>query len=76
MHIMSQYDNIHVLATTKKALEKKFRPRETWDELVQRIMHDSDELTALKSLLSPKQLAELQSRIRKNDPEAVEVLAQ
>jgi hypothetical protein len=72
---MPTYGTISVKPETRKLLHDSFLPHEDWDDRIRRAYNTELELNALKSLLSRKQLAELESRIRKDDQKVLEVLA-
>ena len=38
---MAKYSTIGVKATTKEKLLKMFKPRETWDELIERLIEEA-----------------------------------
>jgi len=60
---------------TFDAFRELRRGPEEYTDVVQRLVDEHFELIALKMLLSPKQLAELEARARKQERKSMEVLA-
>ena len=69
---------LNITITDKKLFDyfyNTFQPHDTWAERLRRAKRAEFELKALKEMISPRQLAELESRLRKDDPQPIEVLA-